>query len=317
MGKDDNVSDDGGVPMVSPELELTALEQLALTAFQLVMMDADIEAESSSLKIELKTRDRDREVLRATEVLRALPQDLPGWAAEFRNSVDAGNPHAVYEAFRSAGWTFGTHVRPRPRAMMVLIDCVMFDPWSGKSSWDSKTRDKQLSVIEKYLPDLEPSDLGTIQREYVTAITAVRRRSTTLGDTATRALGKLPNSVGETLTNAAVWLKSLNADVVASAVRADLITRLVVIQAENDEEKAKRVIQSMQERLAVVAEKQVALAEKLRESKQLNRLLGNENRELRQQLREERERAEIAESALRAALDHIHGAIPATQGESR
>lgn len=302
---------------VSPELELSPFEQLALASLRLVMMDADIAAESSADKVEAKSRDRDAEIMSAISLLRSLPEAAPPWVSEFLASVDIGNRDDVYQGFRATGLTFGTHVRPRPRAMMVLIEAVMFDPWSGKLSWHSATREKQLAVVEKYLPDLEPHDLGTIKREYVAAVAAVRRNSTKLGDTTTRALSKLPTPVGEALTSMAVWLKSLNADVVESAVRADLITRLVVIEAEHDEEKAKRVVQSIQERLAIAAEKQAVLAAKLREMRKLNQLLDRENRELRRQLGEERERAELAETALRAALDHIHNAIPSAAEGAR
>ncbi len=95
------------------------------------------------------------------------------------------------------------------------------------------------------------------------------------------------------------------------------MTRLVAIDAEHDEEKARRVVQSIQERLAVVVEKQEALTAKLREMRSLNLLLSAENRQLRMQLQEQRERAQIAEAALQTALDHIFGALPALPAADR
>ena len=296
---------------LSPDLELDVFERLVLTSFRFAMMASDIAAESSAAKVELKCRDRDAEVMRALALLRAMPHDAPRWAIEFRESVDPRSREQVYEAFCTAAGLFGSNIASRPRALMVLIDTVVFDPWSGKCSWKPAPREAQLESIAGRLSALEPRDLAIIKREHVASIRAVRLRSTKLGESTETTLARLPEPVGEALTSVGVWLKSFDTDVVESAVRADLMTRLVAIGAEHDEEKAKRVVQSIQERLAVVVEKQTLLTERLREMRGLNQLLSAENRELRRQLQEERERAQVAEAALRTALDHIFGAVPA------
>ena len=243
--------DDSTESPLSPDLELDPFERLVLTSFRLAMIDSDIAAESSS-KAELKRRDRDAEVLRAIAAVRALPEDAPRWAAEFRESVDLRTREQVYDAFCAATESFGGTIASRPRALMVLIDTVVFDPWSGKGSWKTGPRRAQLATIAATLSDLEPSDLEMIQREHAESIRAVRMRSTKLGGFTTTKLASLPEPVGEALSSVGVWLKSFDTDVVESAVRADLMTRLVAISAEHDEEKAKRVVQSIQERLAAV-----------------------------------------------------------------
>ncbi len=309
--EDEAVIEDSIEAPLSPDLELDVFERLVLTSFRFAMMDADIAAESSDAKVELKCRDRDAEVMRAIALLRAMAHDAPRWATDFRESVDLRSREQVYEAFCTAAESFGGAITSRPRALMVLIDAVVFDPWSGKCIWQPAPREAQLESIAGRLSVLEPRDLAIIQREHVASIRAVRLRSTKLGEFTTTKLASLPEPVGEALTSVGVWLKSFDTDVVESAVRADLMTRLVAIDAEHDEEKAKRVVQSIQERLAVVVEKQEMLAAKLREMRRLNQLLDAENRELRRQLQEERERAHVAEAALRTALDHIFGAAPA------
>jgi hypothetical protein len=298
----------------SPDLELNLVERLALTSFRLAMMAADIAAEPSESKLEIKCRDRDAEVLRAIAFLQTVPSDAPARAVEFRNSIELRSRKQVYEAFCTAVDGFGAAIASRPRALMVFIDAVVFDPWSGKGNWKTAQREAQLSKIASCLPALEAHDLAAVQREHEASLRAVRLRSTQLAGSTAKVLARLPEPVGEALTSVGVWVKSFDTDVIEFAVRADLMTRLVAMDAEHDEEKAKRVVQSLQERLAVVVEKQAVLTEKLREMRSLNRLLSADNRELRRQLQEERERAQVAEAALRTALDHIFGssaALPA------
>ena len=91
----------------------------------------------------------------------------------------------------------------------------------------------------------------------------------------------------------------------AAGILRDLITELVIIDAEHDEEKAKRVVASIQERLATVSEKQRVITEELQRYRNAFHLMTAENRELRRQLIDERERARLAEVALEVALERI------------
>lgn len=298
---------------LSPDLALDEAELLVLTAFRLTMMDADIEAESSTRKAEIKRRDRDAEVLQAISRLRAVSETAPRWAVEFRDRVDIGSRDQVQAAFSGACVPLAAEITSRPRALMLLIDTVLFDPWTGKTSWNRRQRTKQLQSLVGAIPSLDSHDLNTIERECAASLREIQLRVTAIGDRYDAAVVRLPNVVGDALKSAVVWVKSLNADVIESAVRSEVITRLVVVEAECDDEKAKRVVQSIQERLAVVAEKQLVLTAKLQEMRNLNLLLSSENRELKKQLEAERERAQVAEAALQAALEHIFDktALPA------
>lgn len=301
----------------APDLALDEAELLVLTAFRLTLMDADIEAESSTRKAENKRRDRDAEVLQAISRLRAVSESAPPWAIEFRDRIDVGSRDQVQSAFGDACEALAAEITSRPRALMLLIDTVLFDPWTGRGSWNRRQRTKQLQSLVGATPSLESHDLNTIERECAASLREIQLRVTAIGDRSNAALMKLPDVVGDALKSAVVWVKSLNADVIESAVRAEVITRLVVVEAECDEEKAKRVVQSIQERLAVVAEKQLVLTAKLREMRNLNLFLSSENRELKKQLEAERERAQVAEAALQAALEHIFAkpALPAAVSE--
>jgi hypothetical protein len=314
------VIDDPCEAGLSPELELSASERLVLISFRLSMMEADITAEGSGSKGGLKRRDRDAEVMRAIGIIKALAADAPRWAIDVRNAADVTRRDSVHDTLCSAGETLGRHISSRPRALMVLIDAVIFDPWSGGAKWQSAIRQEQLAAVAQRLPALQPQDLATVQQEYEASVRRLRRRSVAFGGRTSSAFERLPKPVGESLQSATAWVRSLHVDVVDVAVRAEVMTRLVVIEAEHDEEKARRVVQSIQERLAVVAAKQEELVAKIRDLRGINLILQTENRELRRQLQEECQRAQMAEQALRAALDHIFdaplalSAAPASEG---
>ena len=290
---------------LSSDLELSVVEQFVLTSFRLSLMAADLEAETSDTRRELKRRDRDAEVLRAMELVRVPSIDEPQWVFDFRRSTDPNSREGVNAAFCSAVDAFGATITSRARSLMLLIDTVIFNPWSGGAEWRTRDHHNQLARVAGALSSLDSHDLNMVQREYETSLRRLRRTSAELGEGVSAVLERLPDSVGGGLKSAALWMKSFDTDVVDTALRAEVMTRLVVIQAEHDEEKAKRVVQSIQERLAAVAVKQEELGAKIRELRNVNMLLSSENRELRRQLQEERQRAQLAESALQAALDHI------------
>ena len=293
---------------LTPELELAVGEQLVLTSFRLAMMDADIDAEDRQEKSDLKRRDRDAEVARAIGLIKALPANAPQWALDFREVTDVHRRDNVYDGLRMAAQAFGVQIQERPRALMVLIDAVIYNPWSQDARWHNDVHQRQLESVAQCLPALRPRDLATVQQEYAASLRRLRRRSAKLGLDTSGAWAKLPHPVSAALQSAASWVTSFHVDVVDAAIRAEVMTRLVVIEAEHDGEKAKRVVQSIQERLAVVAAKQEELVAKIRDLRNANVVLEADNRELRRQLLHERRRAQLSEQALKAALDHIFDA---------
>ena len=93
--------------------------------------------------------------------------------------------------------------------------------------------------------------------------------------------------------------------IVAEAVKLDVVTRLVILDAEGDDEKARRVVEGLQARLDEVTTKIARLAEQLRELKADNVRLTVENEQLRHQLQTEQSDAEMAETALQVVMDRI------------
>ena len=94
-------------------------------------------------------------------------------------------------------------------------------------------------------------------------------------------------------------------EVVIEAIKADLITRLVIINAENDDQKAKLVVEALQQRLAVVAKRLEQLGDEIRNLRKANQRLSSENRALHQQLTAERAQARFAHATVEVALERI------------
>lgn len=82
--------------------------------------------------------------------------------------------------------------------------------------------------------------------------------------------------------------------VVADAVKLGVVTRLVVLAEQGDEEKAKRVVEALQARLGEVSAKISQLAEQIRQLSDNNQRLSAENLSLRTRLRTEHDQAQLA-----------------------
>lgn len=93
--------------------------------------------------------------------------------------------------------------------------------------------------------------------------------------------------------------------IVADAIKLDLITRLVFLDAQNDDEKARRVVEGLQVRLTEVTGKIAQLAEQLRVLAEDNTRLRADNTELRDKLREQHTQAQLAGTALEIVLDRL------------
>jgi hypothetical protein len=96
-----------------------------------------------------------------------------------------------------------------------------------------------------------------------------------------------------------------SAEVVAAAVKLDVVTRLVILDADGDEEKARLVVQGLQTRLDEVTVKIGRLGEQLRRLSADNTRLTEENQRLRKHLASERAEARTAESALQVVIERL------------
>lgn len=93
--------------------------------------------------------------------------------------------------------------------------------------------------------------------------------------------------------------------VVGAAVKLDVVARLVLLDAEGDEAKARLVVEGLQARLDEVGVTIGQLAEQLGRLAADNSRLTAENEELRRQLEAERDEAETARTALEVVIDRI------------
>ncbi|UNN05164.1 hypothetical protein [Rhodococcus opacus] len=101
------------------------------------------------------------------------------------------------------------------------------------------------------------------------------------------------------------WTPWTTGQVVADAMRLDLIARCVLIEAENRDEKQRRVVQSLQERLEKVVADGERLLDRIRELSRENARLTAENKELREELRRQHADAKRAEGALEVILERL------------
>lgn len=101
------------------------------------------------------------------------------------------------------------------------------------------------------------------------------------------------------------WTSWTTGQVVADAMRLDLIARCVLIEAQNRDEKQRRVVQSLQERLEKVVADGDRLLDRIRDLSRENARLTAENKELREELRRQHADAKRAEGALEVILERL------------
>lgn len=96
--------------------------------------------------------------------------------------------------------------------------------------------------------------------------------------------------------------------VVGDTVRLHLVTAMVLIATQHDDEKARRVVESLQARLVEVTASIATLGERLRTLSEDNARLTRENKKLRSELQDQQSQARVAESALEIVLDRLPSA---------
>lgn len=96
--------------------------------------------------------------------------------------------------------------------------------------------------------------------------------------------------------------------VVAETVRLHLVTAMVLIGTQHDDEKARRVVQGLQARLVEVTASISTLGDRLRSLTEDNARLTAENKQLRGELQDQQAQARVAETALEIVLDRLPAA---------
>lgn len=122
-----------------------------------------------------------------------------------------------------------------------------------------------------------------------------------------------------TATAGGKWTGWTAGQVVADAIKLQVVTRLVLIDAEGDDEKARKVVEGLHERIRGMAEQVANAADLVRSLREEISALkdANEQKDAElEQLKAERKEAEehldeleLAQSALELAADRIEGAL--------
>lgn len=97
--------------------------------------------------------------------------------------------------------------------------------------------------------------------------------------------------------------------VVADTVRLHLVTAMVLIATQHDDEKARRVVEGLQARLVEVTASISTLGDRLRSLTEDNVRLTAENKKLRSELQDQQAQARVAETALEIVLDRLPAAV--------
>lgn len=97
--------------------------------------------------------------------------------------------------------------------------------------------------------------------------------------------------------------------VVADTVRLHLVTAMVLIATQHDDEKARRVVEGLQARLVEVTASIATVGDRLRSLSEDNARLTAENKQLRTELQDQQAQARVAESALEIVLDRLPSAV--------
>ncbi|TLF80932.1 hypothetical protein [Nocardia cyriacigeorgica] len=90
--------------------------------------------------------------------------------------------------------------------------------------------------------------------------------------------------------------------VITDAIKLDLVARMIF---DEDDEKARRVAESLQQRIVELATLTNRLADEIRELSKDKARLTAENRELRKRLRQQYEQTQLAETALDIVVDRL------------
>lgn len=96
--------------------------------------------------------------------------------------------------------------------------------------------------------------------------------------------------------------------VVADTVRLHLVTAMVLIATQHDDERARRVVEGLQARLVEVTASISTLADRLRSLTEDNARLTAENKKLCGELQDQQAQARVAETALEIVLDRLPAA---------
>lgn len=154
---------------VSTKLELSADEDLILTAWQYRMMQRDVAASKGS---QLPAKRAVRNDFRTAAVEAIAQRRADGRSpivAEVVDRVVAAGAAPDFEALEDAGPEISSVVPRRSRALLLLIDLYGFEPW-GEGKWEKGARAETLAEAREAMKELHPQDLEAVETAYKDAI---------------------------------------------------------------------------------------------------------------------------------------------------
>ncbi len=244
------------------------------------------------------------------------------WAALFIDSIRSLDADERYNLLELSGPDLAARIDTRTRALLLLVDLCGFQPWT-QGGWVVSTRRESLVEACRVFPSLRPDDLDAVETAYRNAIRSVRARSRSwakilvvggvglglgalTGGVAAPAIGLAALGGGSIavgglemasgtllITGAAVGAGAFAlgghlrrwsaAPIVADAIRLEVISKLILRDAQGDDEAARLVVECLRERVDELQVKLVRLVEQIKETRQKLQDTEAVNRRLKQQ----------------------------------
>ncbi len=159
----DNPDPDG---LTEDSPELTPLDLAALRSLQVRMMARDVAADSNAKFIAAKTAHLEQFVFETSQCV-----------AEIDGTADDGEERPGIDDIITSAARRAALVDDRPRASMVLIELMVFNPWPDGTKWDDKVRMAELEAATDDLAGVSPDDLEVLVREFDVVMKKLRRQS--------------------------------------------------------------------------------------------------------------------------------------------
>lgn len=220
-------------------------------------------------------------------------------------------------------------VDTRTAALVILAELMVFEPWTDNLEWTRKVLNASLGDAASTLVSLRDTDLATMTEVHESLMTALRResiKSSKLGKVATVAKGSPTRlAVVAALSGVGGLAVAGIAKVATSgiggkynpftphvltteAVKLDLISHMVLADSPNRDEKMRRVVESLQERINSLSDRTRLLVDRIEELKLAKSESEAENAALRDQisrLTAERTELESTGTVLTVVRDHL------------
>ncbi|MFF0489899.1 hypothetical protein ACFYTQ_12855 [Nocardia sp. NPDC004068] len=150
--------------MIDEPAESSPLDIAALRCLQVRMMRRDIDADGNAKSVAAKAPFFEQFVSATGRFL----AEMAGPTGDVSSDADG----IIESAARRAAF-----VDDRARAVTVLIELMVFDPWPDGAKWVAKIRKDELAAATRDLGGADAADLAMLEREFDIVLKQLRRRS--------------------------------------------------------------------------------------------------------------------------------------------